>query len=57
MRPAQAKQKLYIERKEWNAKGYNKKKTAGHAETYINIWRLNRVKGNDLYISSKMIPR
>lgn len=37
MRPAQAKQTLYIERKEWNAKGYNKKKTAGHAETYINI--------------------
>lgn len=36
MRPAQAKQKLYIERKEWNAKGYNKK-PAGHAETYINI--------------------
>lgn len=26
MRTAQAKQKLYIERKEWNAKGYNKKK-------------------------------
>lgn len=37
MRPAQAKQTLYIERKEWNAKGNNKKKTAGHAETYINI--------------------
>lgn len=26
MRPAQAKQTLYIERKEWNAKGNNKKK-------------------------------
>lgn len=29
----------------------------GYVEIYINIWCLNRVKGNDLYILLKMILR
>lgn len=40
MRPAQAKQKLYIERKEWNAKGNNKKKngrSCGNIHKYLTF--------------------
>lgn len=39
MRPAQAKQKLYIERKEWNAKGYIKKngRSCGNIHKYLTF--------------------